>query len=48
MAVLRTYVSTLALYDEEADETSDQANYRKAIRLQAKNTGNHSSLCAYL
>lgn len=36
MAVLRTCVSTLALYDEEADETSDQANYRKAIRLQAK------------
>lgn len=36
MAVLRTCVSALALYDDEADETDDQANFRKAIRLQAK------------
>lgn len=36
MAVLRTAVSSLALFDEEADELSEEANYRKAIRLQAK------------
>ena len=36
MAALRTAVSTLALYDEEADDMSEEANYRKAIRLQAK------------
>ncbi|MED1466908.1 citrate synthase [Bacillus salipaludis] len=36
MAVLRTCVSALALYDKEADDTDDQANLRKAIRLQAK------------
>lgn len=36
MAALRTAVSLLGLYDEEADNMSDEANYRKAIRLQAK------------
>lgn len=36
MAALRTAVSTLALFDEEADDLSEEANYRKAIRLQAK------------
>lgn len=36
MAALRTAVSTLALFDEEADDRSEDANYRKAIRLQAK------------
>jgi citrate synthase len=36
MAVLRTAVSQLALYDEEADVMEEGANYRKAIRLQAK------------
>lgn len=36
MAALRTAVSMLALYDDEADEMSEEANYRKAIRLQAK------------
>lgn len=36
MAALRTAVSLLGLYDEEADDMSDEANYRKAIRLQAK------------
>lgn len=36
MAALRTAVSLLGLYDEEAEVMSDEANYRKAIRLQAK------------
>ncbi len=36
MAVLRTAVSSLALYDGEANDMSEQANLRKAIRLQAK------------
>lgn len=36
MAALRTAVSLLGLYDEEADDISQEANYRKAIRLQAK------------
>lgn len=36
MAVLRTVVSSLGLYDEEADFMDTEANYRKAIRLQAK------------
>ncbi|MED4884907.1 citrate synthase [Bacillus smithii] len=36
MAALRTAVSFLGLYDEEADDMSEEANYRKAIRLQAK------------
>ena len=36
MAVLRTAVSALALYDDEANDMSDEANVRKAIRLQAQ------------
>lgn len=36
MGALRTAVSLLGLYDDEADAMDDQANYRKAIRLQAK------------
>jgi citrate synthase len=36
MAALRTVVSLLGLYDNEADVMEEQANYRKAIRLQAK------------
>lgn len=36
MAALRTAVSLLALYDEEADTMNDEANYRKAIRIQAQ------------
>ncbi|HET7627804.1 MAG TPA: citrate synthase [Bacillales bacterium] len=36
MAALRTAVSTLGLFDDEADVMDEQANYRKAIRLQAK------------
>lgn len=36
MAALRTAVSTLGLFDDEADEMDEEANYRKAIRLQAK------------
>ncbi|WP_243386076.1 citrate synthase [Bacillus kexueae] len=36
MAALRTAISFLGLFDEEADEMSQEANYRKAIRLQAK------------
>jgi len=36
MAALRTAVSQLALFDEEADVMDSEANYRKAVRLQAK------------
>jgi citrate synthase len=36
MAALRTAVSLLSAYDDEADVMSDEANYRKAIRIQAK------------
>ncbi|MRX71754.1 citrate synthase [Bacillus lacus] len=36
MAALRSAVSLLGLYDSEADVMEPQANYRKAIRLQAK------------
>ncbi|WP_203361503.1 citrate synthase [Bacillus sp. REN10] len=36
MAALRTAVSLLGLYDNEADVMTEEANYRKAIRLQAK------------
>ncbi|HZG72323.1 MAG TPA: citrate/2-methylcitrate synthase, partial [Chondromyces sp.] len=36
MAALRTAVSLLGLHDEEADVMTEEANYRKAIRLQAK------------
>lgn len=36
MAVLRTTVSSLGLFDDEADVMEDDANYRKAIRLQAQ------------
>ncbi|MGN8645772.1 citrate synthase [Gracilibacillus sp. HCP3S3_G5_1] len=36
MAALRTAVSLLGLYDPEADDMSEEANKRKAIKLQAK------------
>ena len=36
MAALRTAVSMLSHYDEEADDMSREANVRKAIRLTAK------------
>ncbi|PKR79265.1 citrate synthase [Halalkalibacillus sediminis] len=36
MAALRTAVSMLGLYDEEADEMNEEANRRKALSLQAK------------
>lgn len=36
MAALRTAVSLLGVFDEEADDMSPEANYRKAIKLQAK------------
>src|SRR5699024_3767841 len=36
MAALRTAISLLGLYDEEADDNDEAANKRKAIRLQAK------------
>jgi citrate synthase len=36
MAALRTAVSLLGLYDDEADVMDEEANYRKAVRLQAK------------
>lgn len=36
MAALRTAVSLLGLYDEESDVMDEEANYRKAVRLQAK------------
>jgi citrate synthase len=36
MAALRTAVSSLALYDQEANDMSPEANLRKAIKLQAQ------------
>jgi citrate synthase len=36
MAVLRTAVSSLALYDEESNDMSPESNVRKAIKLQAQ------------
>lgn len=36
MAVLRTAVSSLALYDDEAEDMSAESNIRKAIKLQAR------------
>jgi citrate synthase len=36
MAALRSAISTLALYDDEADDMSAEANLQKAIRLQAQ------------
>ncbi|MFD0870166.1 MULTISPECIES: citrate synthase [Paenibacillus] len=36
MAALRSAVSSLALYDNEANDMSKEANVRKAIRLQAQ------------
>ncbi|MFC3211920.1 citrate synthase [Planomicrobium okeanokoites] len=36
MAALRTAVSMLGLFDEEAEVMKPEANYRKAIRIQAK------------
>jgi citrate synthase len=36
MTVLRTLVSTLAMYDDNAEDMSEEGNYTKAIALQAK------------
>lgn len=36
MAALRTAVSMLGLFDEEAEVMDPEANYRKAIKIQAK------------
>ncbi len=36
MAALRTAISNLALYDTEADDQSEEANRRKALKLQAQ------------
>ncbi|MEC2159874.1 citrate synthase [Virgibacillus halodenitrificans] len=36
MAALRTAISLLGLYDEEADVMEEDANKRKAVRIQAK------------
>jgi citrate synthase len=36
MAALRSAVSLLGLYDDEADVMEEEANYMKAVRLQAK------------
>ncbi|MDF2960896.1 MAG: citrate synthase [Paenibacillus sp.] len=36
MAALRSAVSSLALYDEEANDMSPESNLRKAIKLQAQ------------
>ncbi|RNA70320.1 citrate synthase [Alteribacter keqinensis] len=36
MAALRTAVSNLALFDEDADEMSEEANRKKAMKLQAQ------------
>jgi citrate synthase len=42
MAVLRTAVSALALYDPDSEDNSPEANRRKAIRL----TGQITTICA--
>lgn len=39
MAMLRTAVSALSLFDEEADDNSPEANYRKSIRIVARVPG---------
>ncbi len=36
MAAMRTALSMLAAYDDEADDMDPEANYRKAVRLTAK------------
>ncbi|SDI37553.1 citrate synthase [Alteribacillus bidgolensis] len=36
MAALRTWISYLSFFDTEADKLIKEANYRKAIRIQAK------------
>ncbi len=36
MAAMRTALSMLAAYDDEAEDMSPEANYRKAVRLTAK------------
>lgn len=36
MAALRTAVSNLGLFDEDADKQDEEANYQKAIKLQAQ------------
>ncbi|KXH87197.1 citrate synthase [Sporosarcina sp. HYO08] len=36
MAALRTAISLLGLYDDKAEDMSNEANYEKAIKLQAK------------
>jgi citrate synthase len=36
MAALRTAVSALSLFDEEAEDMSPEANFRKAVRLTAR------------
>ncbi|WP_028392210.1 citrate synthase [Bacillus cihuensis] len=36
MGALRTAISLLGLYDDESDVMTDEANYRKAIRIQAQ------------
>lgn len=36
MSVLRTAVSMLSLYDEDAETMEEKANYLKAVKLQAK------------
>ena len=45
MAALRTLVSMLGLYDDEADLMDEGANYRKAIRLQAKMPDTRNCIC---
>jgi citrate synthase len=42
MAMLRTAVSALALYDKDSEDNSPEANNRKAIRL----TGQITTICA--
>lgn len=36
MSALRTAISLIGLYDEKSEDMSDEANYEKAINLQAK------------
>lgn len=46
MAALRTSISLLGLYDEEADVMEEEANRRKAVRIQAKIANNRGSFFA--
>ena len=47
MSALRTAVSLLGLYDEKSEDMSDEANYEKAIKIQAKIVTLGNSIWSY-